>query len=71
MVKNERLRLVKLPNLRLAGTRSGLNKANCPPPASKAATGIKVIPMMVMTVPVTTGGKNLTSCAKNGALRAG
>ncbi len=35
-----------------------------PPTASNAATGNRAIPMMVITVPVTTGGKNLINFAK-------
>ncbi|CAH0327847.1 hypothetical protein SRABI128_06522 [Microbacterium sp. Bi128] len=36
--------------------------------AQLAATGISVRPMMVMTVPVTTGGKNRTILENTGAI---
>ncbi len=67
IVNVDRKRLVRLPNVRFLGTRSGLYSANWPPPASNAATGISVTPMIVITVPVTTGGKNRTSWEKYGA----
>ena len=40
-----------------------------PPPASRAATDSRTMPMMVMTVPVTMGGNSRISLAKNGATR--
>jgi hypothetical protein len=40
-----------------------------PPPASWAATDSSTMPMMVMTVPVTTGGNSRISRAKKGATR--
>ena len=40
-----------------------------PPTASSAATGSSAMPMMVMTAPVTTGGKNRISLAKYGAMK--
>ncbi len=40
-----------------------------PPTASPAATGSSAMPMIVMTEPVTTGGKNRMSLLKNGAMR--
>jgi len=39
-----------------------------PPTASAAATGSSAMPMMVMTDPVTTGGKNRMSLLKYGAM---
>ncbi len=38
-----------------------------PPPAHPAATGIRDNPMIKITVPVTNGGKNLSSFANTGA----
>ena len=38
-----------------------------PPPAQPAATGISDRPMIKITVPVTSGGKNLSSLANTGA----
>ena len=38
-----------------------------PPPAQPAATGISDSPMIKITVPVTSGGKNLSSLANTGA----
>ena len=38
-----------------------------PPPAQPAATGISDNPMIKITVPVTNGGKNLSSLANTGA----
>ena len=38
-----------------------------PPPAQPAATGISDRPMIKITVPVTSGGKNFSSFAKTGA----
>ena len=40
-----------------------------PPTTSSAATGSSAMPMIVITVPVTTGGKNRISRLKNGATR--
>ena len=40
-----------------------------PPVASAAATGSSAMPMMVMTDPVTTGGKKRISRLKYGAMR--
>ena len=40
-----------------------------PPIAQLAATGIRVSPIVVMTTPVTTGGKNRMIWAKNGVMR--
>ena len=37
--------------------------------AQFAATGVSEMPIMVMTTPVTTGGKNRTMRAKKGAIR--
>ena len=39
------------------------------PTASAAATGSSAMPMIVMTMPVTTGGKNRISLAKYGATK--
>ena len=46
-----------------------LNMVAAPPPKSWAATASRVTPMMVITVPVTIGGKNRMIFAKNGASR--
>ena len=40
-----------------------------PPAASAAATGSSARPMIVITDPVTTGGKKRISLLKNGAMR--
>ncbi len=40
-----------------------------PPMAQRAATGISVRPMVVMTMPVTSGGKNLVMREKIGVIR--
>lgn len=40
-----------------------------PPPAQRMATGSSEMPMMVITVPVTTSGKNRSSRVKTGAIR--
>ena len=47
----------------------GSSVGPAPPAASAAATGSSAMPMMVITVPVTTGGKNRISLEKNGAMR--
>ena len=39
------------------------------PSAQRMATGSREIPMTVITVPVTTGGKNRSSLVKNGEIR--
>ena len=49
----------------LVGSRFG----PAPPAASAAATGSSAMPMIVITEPVTTGGKNRISLEKNGAMR--
>ena len=49
----------------LVGSRFG----PAPPAASVAATGSSAIPMIVITEPVTTGGKNRISLEKKGAIR--
>ena len=41
--------------------------AGLPPPAQRIATGSSETPMMVITVPVTTGGKKRSSREKKGA----
>lgn len=40
-----------------------------PPMDHDAATGTRVMPIVVMIDPVTTGGKNRSTRAKNGAIR--
>ena len=40
-----------------------------PPPIQLTATGIKLIPIIVMIVPVTTGGNRRIKRLKNGATR--
>ena len=40
-----------------------------PPPIQFTATGRRVIPIIVMIVPVTTGGKNRMNRLKNGAIK--
>ena len=40
-----------------------------PPMTQRAATGISVRPMVVMTIPVTNGGKNLVMREKTGVIR--
>jgi len=47
----------------------GSSVGPAPPAASAAATGSSAMPMMVITEPVTTGGKNRISLEKNGAMR--
>lgn len=45
-----------------------VGSSNCLlPPAQRAATGSRLSPIVVMMTPVTTGGKNRTMRAKNGA----
>ena len=48
---------------------SGLPKSGLatPPPTQPAATGISDSPMIKITVPVTSGGKNRSSFEKTGA----
>jgi len=56
--------------LRSAPKVGGLvNMLAPPPPTSRAATDSRTMPMMVMTVPVTTGGNSRMSRAKKGATR--
>ena len=45
-------------------------RGGLPPPGHRIATGINDIPMTVITVPATTGGKNLRSLLKYGAASA-
>ena len=45
-----------------------LGDAGVPPPAQRIATGSSETPMTVMTVPVTTSGKNRSSRVKTGAM---
>ncbi len=45
------------------------SSAPTPPPAQPAATGISDRPMIKITVPVTSGGKNRSSLANTGASR--
>ena len=52
-------------NARLTGAPKSSEPA--PPPAQPAATGISDSPMIKITVPVTNGGKNLSSLANTGA----
>ena len=51
--------------LPLVGSKSG----PAPPAASAAATGSSAMPMIVITDPVTTGGKKRMSFEKYGAMR--
>ena len=47
----------------------GSSVGPAPPAASAAATGSRAMPMMVITEPVTTGGKYRISLEKKGAMR--
>jgi hypothetical protein len=47
----------------------GSSVGPAPPAASAAATGSRAIPIMRITEPVTTGGKNRISLEKYGAIR--
>ena len=51
--------LVRLPNCGLP----------TPPPIQLTATGMRLIPMIVIIVPVTTGGKSRIKRLKNGATK--
>ena len=57
---------VEKPSNKLTGAPK--SSAPWPPAKSLKATGIKVIPMIVTTVPVTTGGKNRINLLKIGAI---
>ncbi|MNC53313.1 hypothetical protein D3C75_1027100 [compost metagenome] len=57
---------VAMPSSRLAGLpKSGA--PGSPPPSQMAAAGISEIPMMVIRLPITTGGKKRSSRLNSGA----
>lgn len=60
-------RVMKARNKFIGEAKSG--DFGLPPPIQLTATGSRVIPMMVMIVPVTTGGKKRMNRLKKGAMK--
>src|SRR5699024_6536363 len=58
-----------VPNAKEILERDPKSLAPCPPPILLIATGIKVIPIIVTTDPVTTGGKKRTNLPKKRLIR--